>query len=69
MNKDYRDKKKEKAIERKKQQYRKMNFWKKEDTKIRRSLNKQFRRSTLKNYDEDLTIRPRDYKTYGWETW
>lgn len=63
---DYRDKRKEKKIEKEKKKLRKRFFLKKEDTKVRRALNRKFRRATLKNYDEDLSIRAKDYKTGGW---
>ena len=43
----------------------------KEKTKVRRSVNRLKERKLARGayVNDDLTIRPRDYKTYGYETW
>jgi len=70
---------KEKGIDprnEKTKQYRRCDKWRgnhssysKEPTDIEHFLNKKFRKKVNRGVYQHLTIRPRDYKTYGWFTW
>lgn len=56
-------------------EYRRCDKWRgnnfrydKEPTKVRKILNKKFRRNMKQHLNEELDVLNKDYKTYGWFT-
>lgn len=66
--KKYIDPRREKEIEKTKKKYRKEYFYRKEKAKVRKKLNKTFRKR-IKRLDHDLTVTNHDWKTGGWVSW
>ena len=59
----------EKSRDKRKKERKNEHIFSKENTKTRRGLNRLKRKRLARGVYEDLTRRPRDYKTYGYETW
>ena len=59
----------EKVREKRRKELKNEHIFSKENTKTRRSINRLKRKRLARGAYDDLTIRPRDYKTYGYETW